>query len=144
MRDAVTRKILLVAGLPILIGAAVAAPVGLLGGSAHWGFAAIAFGLCVPPGLVGLVLGDYVIRTSPLGRLLAVLVGSFVRLVVGFGGGMVVFLVAGPDGRADRIAFWLWVLFAYLTTLATETALMAGPVKVSDVRAAAEGGSHGG
>ena len=139
------RRLLIAAGVPLAVGAVVAVPVGLARGPAQWGFAAIAFGLCVPPGLIGLALGDYLIRASPFGRVLAVFVGTFVRLVVAFGGGVVVFLVAGPDDRPDRIAYWLWVLFAYLTTLGVETALFAGPLgRKGVVKAEAGGGvAHG-
>jgi hypothetical protein len=121
----VTRNALVLVGLPLAIGLAVAVPLGLTIGPRQWGFAAIAFGLCVPPGLVTLLLGEYLIRTSPFGRMLAVFVGTFVRLVVGFGGGVVVFLLAGPDDRADRVAYWLWLLFAYLSTLVVEMGLLA-------------------
>jgi hypothetical protein len=120
----VTRTLLLVCGLPLLIGAAVALPVGLFRGHQQWGFAAVAFGLCVPPGLVVVALGDYLSRTAPFGRVVAVFAATFVRLAAAFGGGVFVFLVAGPADKADRVAFWLWVLFAYLTTLAVETVLM--------------------
>jgi len=125
----VTRQLLLTLGVPLLVGAAVAIPVGLVRGPEQWGFAAVAFGLCVPPGLAVVLLSNYFIRTSPYGRVVAMVVGTFVRLAVGFGGGVAVFLLAGPDDRADKLAFWLWLLFAYLTTLAVETALFAGRQK---------------
>lgn len=120
-----TRKLLLTLGLPLVIGAVVAVPVGLTLGSTQWGYAAIAFGLCVPPGLAVVLLADYLSRTSQFGRVVAVFAGTFLRMVLGFGGGVVYFLVAGPEDRAGRIAFWLWVLFAYLTTLVVETVLLA-------------------
>ncbi len=136
MGQPMIRKLLLVVGLPLAIGALVAIPVGLIRGPAQWGLAGTAFGLCVLPGLVVVAVGDYLIRTSPYGQLLALVVGTFVRLVAAFGGGVVIFLLAGPVDRADRIAFWLWVLFAYIATLTVETALMAGPL-----RAVGRGGS---
>jgi len=145
MGQPVIRKLLLVAGLPLAIGVVVAVPVGLTCGSAQWDFAGMAFGLCVLPGLVVVALGEYFIRTSPYGRLLALVVGTFVRLMAAFGGGVVIFLLAGPSERADRIAFWLWVLFAYLATLVVETALMAGPLRQGMTRAEVVGGAgHGG
>ena len=154
------RKLLLTTAVPLLVGTAVAVPVGLAFGPAQWQFAAVGFGLCVPTGVAVVVLGHYLIRASAFGRLLAVFVGTFVRLAAAFGGGVAVFALAGPTDRADRIAFWLWVLFAYLTTLVVETALMAGPVggrgaakapvggggksEVAGAQVAAGGADHGG
>ena len=109
------RNALILVGLPLLLGLVAAVTIGLALGTRQWTFAAIAFGLCVPPGLVTLLLGEYLIRTSPFGRVIAVFVGTFVRLVVAFGGGVLVFALAGPTERADRVAFWLWVLFALVT-----------------------------
>ncbi|HJZ55198.1 MAG TPA: hypothetical protein VKE74_09580 [Gemmataceae bacterium] len=120
-----TRHALILVGLPLLLGLVAAVPVGLALGPRQWAFAAVAFGLSVPPGLVTLLLGEYLIRTSPFGRVLAVFAGTFVRLVAVFGGGVLVFVLAGPAERADRVAFWLWILFAYLSTLVVETGLMA-------------------
>jgi len=44
---------------------------------------------------------------------------------VGFGGAVVVFLLAKPTFHADPFSFFGWVLGAYLVTLGTETALLA-------------------
>jgi hypothetical protein len=123
----VTRRLLIVVGLPVLIGAVVAVPLSLAVGTNQLVFAAIAFGLCVPPGLAVVLLHDYLIRTSPFGRVIALFAGTFIRLAVGFGGGVILFLSIGPDERAEKIAFWLWILFAYLTTLVTETVVFAKP-----------------
>lgn len=120
-----SRKAAVLIGLPVAIGLLAAGPVGLMLGSQHWGFAAIAFGLTVPAGLLTLWLGEWLGKTSQYGPVLALFVGTFVRLAVGFGGGVVVFFVAGPGGRNDKVAFWAWILFAYLVTLAVETAVMA-------------------
>lgn len=120
------RQLLLTLAVPLLIGTVVAIPAGLLWGPRQWTFAAIAFALCVPPGLAVVVLNDYLIRTSPFGRLVALFAGTFVRLAVGFGGGVLVLLLGGIDERADKIAFGLWLLFAYLTALAVETVVFAG------------------
>ena len=120
------RTALLVIGVPLAIGAAVAIPVGWIRGPQQWELAGIAFGLCLPPGLLVVVLADYLARTSPYGRVLAVFVGTFVRMAVGFGGAVLIFLAAGPAERSDRIAFWLWLLFAYLVTLVVETVVLSG------------------
>ena len=121
-----TRLAGLVVGLPLLIGAAVAVPVGWIRGPVQWQLAGIAFALCVPPGVLVVLLADYLGRVSPYGRVLAVFVGTFVRMAVGFGGGVLIFLAAGFDNRADKIAFWLWLLFAYLVTLVVETVVLSG------------------
>jgi hypothetical protein len=121
----VTRRVLLLIGLPVGLAAAVAVPLGLWRGPYQWLCAAVAVGLTVPPGLIALVLADR-LRDSPAARVLAVVGGTFVRVVLGFGGGGLVFLAAGPTFRTDPISFWLWVLFAYLVALAVETSLLAG------------------
>ncbi|MBY0513010.1 MAG: hypothetical protein K2P78_03755 [Gemmataceae bacterium] len=119
------RPAVVVLGVPVAVGLVAAVPAGLLLGPWQWTAAGVAFGLTVPPGLVALAAARYLIRMSPLGRVLAMFVGLFVRLVAALGGGLVAFLILGPDSRADKIAFWAWLLFAYLVTLAAETAVFA-------------------
>jgi len=121
----VTRRVLLLVGLPVGLAAVVAVPLGLWLGPYQWLCAAVAVGLMVPPGLLALVMADR-LRGSPAGRVLAVIGGTFVRVVLGFGGAGLVFLAAGPTFRTDPVSFWLWVLFAYLATLVVETAMLAG------------------
>ena len=121
------RRLLIVVGVPILIGAVVAIPLGLALGLKQWAFAGIAFALCVTPGLAIVLLHDYLIQTSPFGRILAMAIGTFVRLVTGFGGGVVVFFLLGLEERSDKLAYWSWILFAYLTTLVTELMVLAKP-----------------
>ena len=119
-----TRSALLLLGVPAAVGVIAGGAAGLLLGPRHWGFAAAAFGLCVPPGVVTLVLANYLIRSSPLGALLALFVGTAVRLVVGIGGAAAVILVGGVDDSPGRVAFLFWLLFAYLVTLVVETGLL--------------------
>lgn len=121
--------LLLVVGLPLLVGLLVAVPAGLVLGPAHWTFAAVAFGLCVPPGLAVVLLAEYLSRTSQYGRVVAVFAGTGIRMAVGFGGGVLFYLAAGPEDKAGKVAFWLWVLFAYITALVVETVLLAGKRK---------------
>ena len=121
------RRLLIVVGIPILVGAVVAIPLGLALGSKQWAFAGIAFALCVPPGLAIVLLHAYLIRTSPFGRILAMAIGTFVRLVTGFGGGLVVFFLLRLEERSDKLAYWIWILFAYLTTLVMELMVLAKP-----------------
>ena len=125
------RRLLIVMGVPMLVGALAAIPLALTLGPAQWAFAAIAFGLCVPPGLAVVGLHDYLIRTSPFGRVMAMFAGTLIRLAVGFGGGVIAFFLLGPHERADKIAFWLWILFAYLTTLVVETVVFVKPLAAS-------------
>jgi hypothetical protein len=79
----------------------------------------------VPPGLVTLFVAERLGRTSAYGLLGAVFLGTFVRLAVGFGGAVLVFLLSKPTFQADAISFWLWILGVYLTTLVVETVLLA-------------------
>lgn len=120
-------RLLIVVGIPILVGAVVAIPLVLALGSKQWTFAGIAFALCVPPGLAIVILHDYLTQTSPFGRILAMAIGTFVRLVTGFGGGIVVFFLLRLEERSDKLAYWIWILFAYLTTLLVELIVLTKP-----------------
>ena len=46
------------------------------------------------------------------------------RLLIGFGGAVLVFVLSKPMFHADAISFWMWVLGAYLATLVVETLLL--------------------
>lgn len=119
-------RALVLVGLPVALAVAVAVPLGLWRGEYQWLCAAVAVGLTVPPGLVTLLIAERLGRGSPYGRVLAVVVGTVVRMGVGFVGGVLVFLGAGPTFRADPVSFWVWLLGVYLVTLAAETSLLAG------------------
>ena len=125
-------------GVPVLLAVLVAVPLGMQRGEYQWLCAGVAVALVVPPGLVTLVLADRLARTSVFGPLVALAVGTAVRLAVGFGGAVVVFLACKPTFHADPFSFFGWVLGTYLTTLVTETALLAGakPPGGSGVRSA--------
>jgi hypothetical protein len=120
----VIRQAVILLGLPILIVGLVATPLGLLRGSYQWLCAGVAVGLTVPAGLVTLLATGWLSKTSPYGRVLAVFLGTFVRLVVGFGGGLLVFFASGPTFRVDPVSFWLWLMGVYLITLAVEMVLL--------------------
>jgi hypothetical protein len=124
----VRRRALALLAAPTLAGLLVAGPVGAVFDSRHWQLAAVAFGLCVPPGLATFALVEYLARTSPYGRLLGLMIGTAVRLLIGFGGGAAWVLLAGPDDPPGKVAFLLWLLFAYLATLVAETVVLARPV----------------
>jgi len=130
----VTRQLLLVAGVPLAVGAAAAGVASVIRGPEQWGFAGIGFGLCVPPALAVVLLNNYLIRTSPFGRVTTLFAGTFVRLAIGFGGGVVVFLLLALEERSDKIAYWAWLLFAYLTVLVVETAVLARPLAASPLQ----------
>jgi hypothetical protein len=121
----VSRRLLAVMLVPTLLGALAAAVASQVIGSDQWLYFMIAFGLCVPAGLVVVLLQQYLIGTSPYGRVVAMGVGTAIRLVACFGGGLVLFLLVKPEERNEKLAFWIWILFAYLTALAVETAVFA-------------------
>ena len=120
------RRAAILLGVPVLLAALVAVPLGLWRGEYQWLCAGVAVALVVPPGLVTLVSAHRLSRTSIFGPLMALAVGTAVRVAVGFGGSAVVFLLSKPTFHGDPISFWGWVLGVYLTTLVTETVLLAG------------------
>lgn len=121
--DALRQGAILLA-VPVLVLGVVAVPLGLVRGPYQWLCAGIAIGLTVPPGLATLAATAWLAKTSPYGRVLAVFVGTFVRLVVGFGGAALVFFGSGPTFRNDPLSFWFWLLGAYLVALVVETMLL--------------------
>ena len=125
------RRAAILLGVPAALAALVAVPLGLVRGEYQWLCAAVAVALVVPPGLVTLVISDRLSVPSSdpraaYGRLVALVLGTFVRLVVGFGGAVAVFLLSKPTFHTDPLSFWFWVLGAYLTTLVVETVLLSG------------------
>jgi hypothetical protein len=106
---------------PALLVALVALPFG----SIHWVSAVVSIGLTVPVAFGTFWLNRYMATRHPLGGVVGMLVGTMLRLGVAFGGGAAAFLLA-PDLRSAGLAFWIWLLFAYLTTLLAETALLVG------------------
>lgn len=112
-------------GVPVLFAILVAIPLGMWRGPYQWLCAAVAVGLVVPPGLITLFVAERMGKSSAYGRVGAVFLGTAVRLLVGYGGGALVFLLAKPTFHGDPISYWLWVLGVYLTTLIVETVLLA-------------------
>ena len=113
----------MLAGVPLLLAVMVVVPLGVWRGPYQWLCAAVALGLTVPPGLATLVLTERLAK-SPLGSVVALVLGPVVRLLVGFGGAVVVFYAAGDTFRAEPVSFWAWVLGCYLVTLAVEMAVL--------------------
>jgi hypothetical protein len=122
------RRGVILLGVPTILAALVAIPLGLLRGPHHWLCAAVAVALTVTPGIVTLVAADRMAKSSPYGRVAALLLGTAVRLAVGFGGAVAVFFAAGDTFRAEPIVFWGWILGAYLVTLIVETVLLGRQV----------------
>jgi len=121
----VIRRAAILLGMPVLVAALVAFPLAEWKGNYQWLCAGVAAGLVIPPGLVTLVLAERLSRSSLYGPLLALVLGTFGRVLVGFGGAALVFFLSKPTFHADPISFWGWVLGIYLTTLLVETVLLA-------------------
>jgi hypothetical protein len=64
-------------------------------------------------------------RGSAASQVAALVLGTAVRLLVGFGGAVLVFVLSKPTFHVDALGFWMWVLGVYLATLVVETALLA-------------------
>lgn len=119
------RRAAVLLGVPVLLATIVALPLGLWRGTHHWLFAAVAVGLVVWPGVVTLVAIERLRRGSAASQVAALVLGTAVRLVAGFGGAVLVFVLSKPTFHGDAIGFWMWVLGVYLATLIVETALLA-------------------
>jgi hypothetical protein len=122
----VIRRAAVLLGAPVLVAAAVAAPLALWRGPYHWLCAAVAVALIVPPGLLTLIVAERMRTRSAFGQVGALVVGTAGRLLVGFGGAVLVFVAAKPTFHDDAIVYWMWILGVYLTTLLIETMLLAG------------------
>jgi len=119
------RRAAVLVGVPVLLAAAVAVPLGLWRGTHHLLTAAVAIAVVVSPGLVTLFVSERLRRGSAAGQVAALVFGTAVRLLLGFGGAVLVFVLSKPTFHGDAIGFWMWVLGVYLTTLVVETVLLA-------------------
>ena len=118
------RRAAILLGVPVAVATLVAVPLGLWRGPYQWLCAAVALALTVTPGLLTLLL-TVRLSKSPAGQVVSLVLGTGVRLLVGFGGAVVVFFAAGDTFRAEPISFWAWVLGTYLVTLLVEMALLS-------------------
>ncbi|MCE9563717.1 MAG: hypothetical protein K8U57_16875 [Planctomycetes bacterium] len=118
------RQAAILLGVPVLIVALVAVPLAQWRGSYQWLCAGVALGLTVPVGIATLLLAGRMSKASAYGQIAAMFLGTFVRLVVGFGGAVAVFFAAGDTFRGEPLAFFAWVLGAYLLNLIVEIALL--------------------
>jgi hypothetical protein len=132
----VIRRAGIMLGVPLVFSALVAVPLGLWKGEYQWLCAAVAAGLVVPPGLATLVLAEKLAKVSAFGPLMALAVGTAVRLFVGFGGAVAVFFASKPTFHGDPFSYFGWLLGTYLVALVTETALLAGLKAKADGTAA--------
>jgi hypothetical protein len=121
----VIRRAAILFCIPVLLAALVAGPLGMWRGGYQLLCAAIAVGLIVPSAVVTFVLAERLSRNSLYGPLLAVAIGTYGRLAVGFGGAAAVFFVSKPTFHTDPFSYWGWVLGTYLATLIVETVLLA-------------------
>ena len=85
------RQAAILLGVPVLLAVLGAVPLGLWRGSYQWLCAAVAFGLVVPPGLVTLSVAERMSESRPTVRSRRCCWGRSVRLLVGFGGAVLVF-----------------------------------------------------
>ncbi|MBA4188169.1 MAG: hypothetical protein C0467_09145 [Planctomycetaceae bacterium] len=118
------RQIAILLGAPLIVAVAIATPLAQWHGPYHWLCAAVALGLTVPVGITTLVIAERSAKASAFVQVAVLFSGTFVRVLIGFGGAVVVFFAAGETFRAQPLVFFGWVLGAYLTTLAVEVALI--------------------
>jgi hypothetical protein len=139
----VTKRLLLLVGGAAAFWLLAGLPARWLGG----GVAALVFSgaavlLCLPPMAATLVWAHWARRRTPHDQLLMLLGGTGLRMAFVLVGGMVLYF-AVPYFK-DEIAFWLWVLAAYLCTLALDVALtLAGPPQAAPAVPERGGVSHG-
>ncbi|MCS6864626.1 MAG: hypothetical protein RMJ56_15370 [Gemmataceae bacterium] len=119
------RRATILLGVPVVVAGVVAVPLGLVTGPYQWLCAAVAIALVVPPGLLTLLLAERLAKVSVVGPLLALVVGTAIRLAVGYGGAVLIFFLARPTFHTDPLSYFAWVLGLYLTTLVVETILLA-------------------
>ena len=92
----------------------------------HLSGAAIGVVLCGVSGLLSFWLALKLLKKGPVGPLLAMVLGLALRTTMGLGGAAIGFtLLNGWNaGEGDKIAFWMWVLAAYLVSLVIESVLL--------------------
>lgn len=114
---------------PLLIIGSVAAVVGWLSGD--WrplSAAGAALILVLPPGVMVLLCLRRP-NLSPYSRVGVVLLGSLLRLLLGVGGGLLVYRLLRQTTGWEPLIFWSWLLGTYLVALTVETIVLAGYVR---------------
>lgn len=112
-----------VIGWPLLIVGLLASGAAVGMDQRHVWAAMASLALVLPPGVVAVWLVQRW-RWSPFGRVAAVVLTSVLRLLIGFGGGLVVFLLLRQPLKWDPLTFWGWLVGTYLVALTTETAVL--------------------
>lgn len=118
------RSVAILVSLPVLLVCLVAAPLGMMRGPYQWLCSSVALALTLPPAVATFLASVKINRRSPYGRVVSLVMGTLVRVMVGFGGGLVVFFASGTTFREDPLSFWFWLMGAYLVTLAMESVLL--------------------
>ncbi len=92
----------------------------------HWYGALIGGGLCGFSGLLSFWLSLKLIKKGPVGPLAAMVLGLVLRTGIGLGGSALAFTVLNgwTAESNDKIAYWIWVLAAYLVSLIVEMVLL--------------------
>jgi hypothetical protein len=121
----VTRRLALLVCLPTLLAAVLVIPLWAWRGDYQLLCAVVAVVLVVPGAVGTFVVSERLAKIPPFGPLLAVVIGTYGRIVLGFGGAAVVFFASKPTFYSDPLSFWGWVLGTYLATLVVETVLLA-------------------
>jgi hypothetical protein len=119
------RRLLLLLSGSLAFWVLVGIPARLLGGDAALAYSGTALLLCLVPAVVTLVWAGQALKGTVDQQLLLVLGGTGVRLFTVLGAAWL--LDAWVPYYRLYAGFWLWVLVAYLFTLALEiTLLLAG------------------
>jgi MFS family permease len=113
-----------------LMGAFLIGLVGTLLGPGYYLAGVIGFGLAIPVAAATLGFSLRMATKYKFGAVYGLLLGPVVRLPIVLGPALGIFLAArakfGEDSElGEPLAFWIWVLAAYLVTLVIETVLLA-------------------
>jgi Na+/melibiose symporter-like transporter len=125
----VIRPLLILVGVSVAVGTLAALPLGLVLGRGQWLCAAVGFALCVPPAALTLAIALWMSKRSKFGGLLGLACGAPVRMIVSIGGGVGLYFwelhrTQAQSPLSEPWGFWMWLLFAYLVTVAVETVLL--------------------
>lgn len=107
----------------VLRAAVIVAVVGGLAGLIevrHAAYSLVAILICLPPTLASLWLTFLLASRHVMGGLMGMALGIVIRILVVMGFGLAYMFAMGLT-RYDILAFWLWILFAYLSLLVMET-----------------------
>ena len=88
--------------------------------------AAVGVLLCGASGVLSFWLALKLLKKGPVGTLAAMVFGLVLRTALGLGGSAIAFTLLGgwTAEPNDQIAYWLWVLAAYIVGLVIEMVLL--------------------